>query len=879
VQEAILRNGGSAAEEKGEGMNDSDAPVFFGEWLKRQRQRLDLTQAELAERAGCSVFALRKIEAGERRPSKQLAALLAGALQIPANEQESFMRAARGEAGCAQMSAAPSASPQAPAQEEPDALLHNWPPRATPLVGREDELASLGHLLAEPLCRLLTLIGPGGIGKTRLAVAAGERVAASFADGAWFIPLAPVAAPAAVIPALAEALALTLRGQVEPRRQLLDHLAGKQALLVVDNLEHLLAAAGLLADILAHAPGAKLIATSRERLNLQSEYVFVTQGLPTPPPDQVHRGHDYDAIRLFAQAAQRAGAGVALQGEELAAAAQVCRLVEGMPLGVELAAAWTPLLSCQEIAQEIQRSLDFLTTSLRDLPERQRSLRAVFDHSWRLLTGEERAALARLAIFQGGFTRAAAATVAGASLPILLSLASKSLIRRTESGAYDLHEVVRQYAYAYLCQMPDCAETCDRHSRFYLARLYGQEPALHSRDQRQVLRSLIDAIDNLRAAWDWAVAQGKFDAIGPALRAFGCLFELSGWLDEGIRLLETVIQAAEGQLEEALWRRLAGEALAQQALLLMRQGHFGPSLQRANASLDLVRPLADPDLLVRPLIFRSIIQHMAGALDESEAAVVEARACALQVGDRWGATYADFLHGYVIHLRGDHQAGYAQMRGSVEQWRSAGDPHTRALGLNFFGPVAVQLGRFAEAEASLQEALELGRQLGDRWSIGTSLRFLGLAALAQGDAAQAQELLRQSLDVHRGAVAGWDIARTLIYLAAALGDSTGARAILGDALTEAQAADAPALVLDALVARLALMPSDELGRAAGVVAFALAHPACSTETQAQLAALWAALAVHLPEEACAAARAWATAQPLTVLSLLRFNRDAVSVGE
>ncbi len=780
-------------------MAADDSPLFFGDWLKRRRQSLDLTQAELAERAGCSVFALRKIEAGERRPSKQLAGLLAEALRVPSEQAAAFVAAARGESSLERLrlpgqTAAEAAPPPAP-------RLRNWPPTPTPLVGREDELASLARLLADPLCRLLTLIGPGGIGKSRLAVEAGTRAAAAFADGVCFIPLAPVAAPAAVIPAFAEALGLTLAGQVEMRLQLFSHLADQQALLVVDNLEHLLASVGLLAEILARAPGVKLIATSRERLNLQSEYVFVTQGLPVPPPDRLHRAHDYDAIRLFDQAARRAGAELKLQGEELAAAVQVCRTVEGMPLGIELAAAWTPLLSCQEIAAEIQRGLDFLATRLRDLPERQRSLRAVFDHSWRLLDDEERAALARLAIFQGGFERDAAAAVAGASLPILLNLASKSLIRRTESGRYDLHEAVRQYAYARLGEMPDCRETCDRHSRFYLARLDGREPALHSRAQRQILRDLTAESDNLRAAWDWAVQRGLFDALAPATRGFGCLFELSGWLDEGVARLEAAIQAvSRASVEESLRRRLAGEARAQQALLLMRHGNFVASLQRANDSLALLRPLGDPNPLVRPLIFGSIIQHMTGELDASRAACEEAMAHARATNDCWGAAYADFLLGYVTHLRGEHQAGYARMRDRLRLWRESGDPHSIALGLNFFSPVAIHLGHFAEAEASLRESLELGRQVGDRWSIGTSLRFLGLVALRQGDAGAAQELLRRSLEVHRGVVTGWDLARSLIYLAEAglaLGDVAEARACYAEALVMAEEAGSPPLAAEA----------------------------------------------------------------------------------
>lgn len=781
-------------------MRTADSPLFFGEWLKRRRQSLDLTQAELADRAGCSVFALRKIESGERRPSKELARLLAAALEIPTTEQGLFVRATRGESSSDHLPQ-PHASPAAPAGPLlPTSPLHNWPPRSTPLVGREHDLASLGRLLADPLCRLLTLIGPGGIGKTRLAVEVAAQECARFADGVWFVPLASVTSPAAMIPAIAEALGFALRGQVEPHLQLLNHLADKQSLLVVDNVEHLLASVGLLAEILAHAPSVKLLATSRERLNLQSEYVFVTQGLPAPPPDQLHRAHDYDAIVLFERSARRAGAEVDLQGEELAAAAQICRMVDGMPLGIELAAAWTPLLSCQEIAVEIQHSMDFLTTTLRDLPERQRSLRAVFDHSWRLLTEEERTVLARLAIFQGGFERSAAATVAEASLPTLLTLTAKSLIRRTASGRYDLHEVVRQYAFSHLSQTPACIESRDRHGRFYLALLDGREPALHSSAQIQTLRSLVAESDNLRAAWDWAIGRGLFDAIAPAVRAFGCLFELSGWLEEGVKLLEAAVQAVDGQVEESLRCRLVGEALAQQALLLMRQGRFAASLARAGESLALLRPLAAPNLLVRPLLFRSIILHMTDALGESQAAVEEALACARTTGDRWGEVYADFLLGHVVHLRGDHQAGYARMRRSLGLWRTVGDPHSIALGLNFFSPAAIALGHFAEAEASLQESLALGRQLGDRWSIGTSLRFLGLAALAQGDAAKASDLLRQSLEVHRRVVTGWDIARSLIYLSEALlvlGDVEGAREHYCQALTVAEEAHLLPLVAEA----------------------------------------------------------------------------------
>lgn len=788
-------------------MQGNESPQFFGEWLKRRRQNLDLTQAELAERAGCSVFALRKIEGGERRPSKQLAGLLAVTLQMSPDQTDIFVRVARGELGCDRLGlsgerAGMGASPPVAAP------VRSWPAQATPLIGRENELAALRQLLANPLCRLLTLIGPGGIGKTRLAIEIASQEGPRFSNGAWFVPLTPVASPAAIVPAIAGAMGLTLRGQTELRLQLLSHLAGRQMLLVLDNLEHLLAGTELFTDILAQAPGVKLLVTSRERLHLHSEYVFVTQGLPVPPPDQPHRAHDYDAIRLFDQSARRAGAPIVLEGAELAAAAQVCRLMEGMPLGIELAAAWTPLLNCQEIAAEIQRSLDFLAASLHDLPERQRSLRAVFDHSWQLLTAEERDTLSRLATFQGGFERDAVQKVAGASLATLLALSSKSLIHRSADGRYDLHEVVRQYAFAALAQTTAYTETCDRHSRYYLALLRDQEGALRSRDQLQALHTLTAEIDNLRAAWSWAVRWGMFDALATAVRGFGALFELSGWLGEGAALLEPVILAGRTAPDDPARRRMLGEALTQQALLLFRRGEFAQGRQRTRESLTLLRPFADPELLLQPLIFDGVLLFLQGDLDEAQARLEEALSHARAVGDLWCEVYADFNLGYLAHLRGEHLAGYTRMRAVLARWRAVGDPRTISLALNHLSPAAVQLGRFDEAEAFLQEGLALCQQLGDRWGMGSALRYMGMAALAQGDVGRAQDLLQRSLEVHQGFVVGWDIARTLLYLgqaALALGEVDEARAHFQQALAAAEESQASPLV-EAAQAGLAQLP-------------------------------------------------------------------------
>lgn len=783
-------------------MNEPDLPIFFGEWLKRRRHSLDLTQAELAARAGCSVFALRKIEAGERRPSRELAGLLADALEIVPGERPVFVRAARDETRSDRLPRVvlPPPVPLAAMVSPAAVRLRNWPAQPTSLVGREDEMAALGRLLRDPLCRLLTLIGPGGIGKTRLAVEVAAQTQAHFAGGVCFVPLAPLDTSAAVVTAIADALGFALQGQMEPQRQLLNHLANQHVLLVLDNAEHLLESAGLFNEILAQAPGLKLLVTSRERLNLQSEWVFVTQGLPVPAPDQLARAHDYDAIRLFVQRAQRVQVDFAPQGEEMAAVVQICQMVEGMPLGIELAAAWVTVLSCREIAHEIGCSLNFLQSSLRDLPARQRSLRVAFDHSWRLLTDREKKVLGRLAVFRGGFERTAVERVAAADLATLLGLVSKSLVRRKDGGRYDLHEVVRQYAFAHLAQTPDYTATCDRHSQFYLALLRDQEYALHSHTQHQALRGLTCEIDNLRAAWDWAVKRRMFDALAPAVRCFGSLFELSGWLGEGVALLEPLVEAGRAAPGDPLRCRMLGEALAQQALLLFRRGDFAQARARTTESLAVLSTCADLGPLMYPLLFDGIIRFLEGDLDLSQDRLEEALRCAQAADDPWGQVYADFNLGYLAHLRGDHQAGYARMCAVLAPWRAVGDPRTISLLLNHLSPAAVQLGRYQEAETFLREGLALCQEMGDRWGVGTALRYLGEVALAQGDPASAEALLRQSLAAHQGFVTGWDIARTLIPLGdacLALGHFDEARQVLLQARQVAQDAGVESLVLDA----------------------------------------------------------------------------------
>jgi predicted ATPase/DNA-binding XRE family transcriptional regulator len=778
-----------------------DPEVSFGAWVTRQRKALDLTREQLAQCVGYSVSALRKIESDERRPSRQLAELLAGCLQVPPDQRSTFVKVARGQLRVERLAAGvpTTATSLMPGDElpRPGSRLPRPP---TSLIGREAELAELARLLCDPQCRLLTLVGTGGIGKTRLAIEVASRHQDPFPDGACFVSLASLNSSAFLVPAIADALGYLFQGQVEPRTQLLNYLRAKRSLLVLDNVEHLLEGVELFAELLECAPGVNLLVTSRERLNLQSEWVFEIQGLPVPPTDQAGRAEEYSAAALFVQSARRAQAGFELGAEEQLWVVRICHMVEGIPLGIELAAAWVPVLTCREIAHEIERGMDFLATTMHDVPERQRSLRATFDHSWSLLSADEREVLCRLAVFQGGFEREAGEQVAGASLPSLLALASKSLMRRTEKGRYDLHEVVRQYALSHLADDPQReAVTRDRHSDFYLALLRDREAALKSAAQREVIRELTDENHNLRAAWAWAVKREKYPSIGPALRCFSWFHDVRGWNREGIEQLELVVGALRGSSEDEGRQRVLGQALAGRGLLLFRLGEHDQAMIRFEESLSILRPIGDPALLVDPLIFSGIIMFLSGEFDRAQSLTDECLACAQAAGDEWFTAYSLFSQGFIASLVGRYAEGYEQMLAALAIWRGLGDPRYTALALNFTSPTAIKLGYYEEAGAFLQESLALCTQVGDRWGTGTAYRHLGLLALAQGDIAEAQSLLHKSLDLFTEFVTGWDIVRSLVYLGEATtagGDLSEARRIYLDALHQAMEVQTTSLALD-----------------------------------------------------------------------------------
>jgi len=330
----------------------------------------------------------------------------------------------------------------------------NLPAEPTQFVGRRDELAEIRRHLVET--RLLTLTGPGGIGKTRLALKAAEEAADDFEDGCTFVSFAPIRSVEHIIQTIAEAVKFPIATHEDPQHQLLRYLQKRQLLLVMDNFEHLLDGAGIVSEILQAAPTVKILATSREKLNLQSETNIIVGGMGLPGQVRSEDTEKNDAITLFVQSGSKVRPGFDPSPDELGKIENICHIVQGMPLAIELAAAWLHILNVDEIAEELEKGLDILTTEVRDAPERHRSIRAVFDHSWSLLQQTEREIFMHLSVFRGGFTREAAQQVAGASLQLLTGLVNKSFLSHDpNSDRLEIHELLRQCAQERLEKIPE----------------------------------------------------------------------------------------------------------------------------------------------------------------------------------------------------------------------------------------------------------------------------------------------------------------------------------------------------------------------------------------------------------------------------------------
>jgi predicted ATPase/DNA-binding SARP family transcriptional activator len=627
----------------------------------------------------------------------------------------------------------------------------NLPTQTTIFIGRETEVAELKRLLLEQTgCRLLNLVGPGGIGKTRLAVATAAQTLDAFPDGASFVSLTPVGEVAFLVAAIAEALRFSFDGNRPPKDQLLDYLQQKRLLLVVDNFEHLLAGADLLAEILHRAPDVTILATARERLNLQEEWVYVVEGLSFPAPNEADAaltpdGSDYSAVALFVQRARQVVNRFTPTATEMAEIVRICQLVEGMPLGLELAAPWIRSLSCAEIAQEIERSLDFLTTSLRNVPERHRSLRVVFEQSWQRLPAAEQATLRQLSVFRGGCTREAATQVTGATLAALSSLVDKALLRRTASGRYELHELIRQFAEAQLQVDPAAVEqTQQRHQDYFITLLETRTPGIKGDRQKAILVEIKADMDNVRLAWRRAVANQDAQAIGRAAECLLVYYTYSSTHYEGqiafqqaVAALATIPDslADEGQLHQLnildQQENLVGFLLAVQAYFLARTSGSQVISERVIAQLLQAKPGNRRKAGVG-LAFLSWAVGYQGRIADSLPYAELALTFSSETGELLGQWWSVLAFG----SQGIHgQPGQAEqfLKRAQAVCEKSGDPSARAFTYQNLVWVSVELGKYSEATQFFEQAVPIFEELGNTQGLGNAYLRRGQLAIALGD--------------------------------------------------------------------------------------------------------------------------------------------------
>ncbi|MFN2202997.1 MAG: ATP-binding protein, partial [Caldilineaceae bacterium] len=385
------------------------------------------------------------------------------------------------------------------------------PVQTTPFIGRQRELADTVALLDESECRLLTILGPGGIGKTRLAIEVGKRMEGRYADGVVYADLASLTEDQYLPETIALAVGLQLVGE-NAAQQLVDYLAEKELLILLDNFEHLLDGAQLVSEILREAPHVRCLATSREVLNLQEEWLYRVSGLSFPTANAgVQESSEWEAVQFFVERARRMRHNFDAEAD-LDDIVRICQLVEGTPLAIELAAAWARSMSPRAIASEIGEGLDLLTTSMRNVPERHRSMHAALERSWQSLDEPEKRVLAQLSVFRGGFRRKQAEAVARATLPLLANLVDRSLLRWEADGRYTMHELVRHFASEKLAESPDAeSQALTRHADAFAAFLDQRREAVYGLRHYEVLEEIRPELANVRAALQWGLTHAMLD--------------------------------------------------------------------------------------------------------------------------------------------------------------------------------------------------------------------------------------------------------------------------------------------------------------------------------------------------------------------------------
>lgn len=714
-----------------------DSNETFGQQIKWYRSKIGLTQDELADRMDYSTSTIRKIEAGLRRlpPRPKLLEKFADCLNIPPAERPAFFALAKTVKELGEV-----AYPQ------------NLPSPLTALIGRDQDISTLLGYLRRPKVRLVTLIGPSGVGKTQLALQVAEDSVTTFKDGVYFVTLAGISSPTLIAPTLAQTLGVKEYKGQPFLESIKIFLHSRQILLLLDNFEHVRSAAPLIIQLLVAAPQLKILVTSQARLPLQSGFTYDVRPLPVPnlrAPLSVRRLAKLSAVRLFVERTRAVRSDFTLTAENAAAVAELCVRLDGLPLAIELAAARGRLFSPQALLARLNNRFNLLAIETQDLPPRQKTLRHALDWSYNLLNTEEQLLFARLAVFIGGCSLPAITAICAEMegpvldiLEIMTSLSDKSLLWRQEQpdgeARLGMLETIREYARERLAERGESEHLLQRHARYYLA-LIETAPTPARIELLQMEQS------NLRAAIEWHIAHRewlrfmKFNAATRfALLAVFHVNEMLRWLET----LAAEIEKGQARLPST-WEAFTLEHLG---ILVLEQNDYARANDFYDKALTLYRQLNDTRGITETLARQGQVAWTQGDFAGAKRASDEALALCRQVSDPISLAYILISLSILVSWNQETEKGLALADEAVRISRQCGDKRELAHTLSQYGWMARYfVGKPAQARACLEESLALYQSMGELLPTANVLGDLALVALDEHNWRQAETYLRQSL--------------------------------------------------------------------------------------------------------------------------------------